>query len=155
MPAPTSSLTAYTRDALHILQRSLALAAAGESVFYRVAAVQLRLLLCDTTRRHNRVENTALAPRLIPHLHLPPLQMDGSADMHAPPLPLPAWLDLPLLAAPHIRLGDFIRRVCDQDGGAHVDPHAHAGLDAIPNHAGCMLCIAEVAAKALASQMPF
>jgi hypothetical protein len=30
MPAPSSSLTAYTRDALHILQRSLALAADGE-----------------------------------------------------------------------------------------------------------------------------
>jgi hypothetical protein len=30
MPAPSSSLTAYTRDALHILQRSLALAVDGE-----------------------------------------------------------------------------------------------------------------------------
>lgn len=110
----------YTRSALRILQRSLELARGAEPDFYRVAAVQLRLLLCDTTRQHERVVETALLPRLFPSMLLPALDDAGRPQSGQAGLPIPAWLEqtVPGLG---ISLRALIRRVCDQDGGAHVD----------------------------------
>jgi len=48
-------LAGYARDAIQILEHSRALYAQGQVYFYRVAAVQLRLLLCDTVRRHGKM----------------------------------------------------------------------------------------------------
>jgi hypothetical protein len=155
MPAPSPALEDYTRDALHILKRSLQLAATGEPAFYRVAALQLRLLLCDTTRRHNRIENTALVPQLFPDLHLPSLQPDGRPDTARPPLALETWLNQPLNipSAHKISLHSLIRRVCDQDGGAHVDPRPHAGLGDVPDHQVWILHIGKLVAEALDERM--
>lgn len=155
MPAHSSTLEAYTRDALHLLQRSVQLAAGGETAFYRVAAMQLRLLLCDTTRRHGRSEPTALAPRLLPELKLPPVLPNGKPDRTRAPLPLNNWLDQPLPDGDPsaISLRTLIRRVCDQDGGAHVDPRPHAGLADIPDPAGWILNIGAAAAEALEAEL--
>lgn len=120
-----AELESYLRDALEILRASLTLARGEQPAFYRVAAAQLRLLLCDTTFRHNRQEEIALLPRLRPTLALPPLTTRGGFDFSAAPIPLAAWLEQPLPDGLTIRL--LIRRVCDQDGGAHVDLHPHAG----------------------------
>lgn len=120
----TAVLRAYLEDSLHILTASLEQVENGAAPFYRVVALQLRLLLCDSSRRHNRLEDSSLAEQLFPDLALPAL-----TPPHAP-LPLAQWLEQP--AAPGLSVRQLIRRVCDQDGGAHVDPHPQAGLPDLP-----------------------
>lgn len=119
----------YARDSLAILRASLRLARTTRPAFYRVAALQLRLLLCDTTRRHGKIVDMALAPRLCLDLQLPQLN-ETRAVTGSPRLSLQAWLAQPLPGFPSITVRELIRRVCDQEGGAHVDPHREAGLPA-------------------------
>ncbi len=123
-------LSGYALGALTILKRSAALYDQGETAFYRVMAVELRLLLCDTTRRHDQLYELSLAPRLWPGLALPPLNPAGMFDRQAAPLPLDAWLAQEIRLAPDYSasLRQIIRQVCEQDGGAHVDRRLNAGL---------------------------
>jgi hypothetical protein len=102
----------------------LELVGAEKPEFYRVAAAQLRLLLCDTTRRHGQVADISLARRLWPDLRLPTL--GAKIETVETDLPLIEWLAQPVPGG--ITLRRLIRLVCDQDGGAHVDPHPDAGL---------------------------
>jgi len=134
----------YLRDSLSILQLSLKLARQDHPEFYRVAAVQLRLMLCDTTRRHQEPVVISLAPRLLPGLALHPLVTPGPVgsgdrvsqvnplqkagdvfNRSAQPLSIEEWLDQSLGA---LTIRQLIRRVCDQDGGAHVDPRPSVSL---------------------------
>jgi hypothetical protein len=117
-------LLAYAQDSLEILRYSLLLVRQGQRPFYRVAAVQLRLLLCDTTRRHNQVIDIAVLPQLIPNLDLPAIGPEGKR------LLLDDWLAQPIPGQP-LSVRQLIRRVCDQDGGAHVDFKPEAGLDSL------------------------
>ncbi len=121
----------YLHDSLSILAASISLARGEQPAFYRVAALQLRLLLCDTTRRHGSIVNISLLPRLRPGLALHPLGEDGF-DRTRRPIPLAEWLEQPLPLPepepPTVR--NLIRRVCEQDGGAHVDPRASVPLPA-------------------------
>lgn len=120
-----SRLRAYAADALRILERSLGLVEAGETAFYRVAALQLRLLLCDSTRLHNQIIDTALLPRVVPGLRLPAFDSHGQAL--GGDLPLDVWLEQELVVgAERMSVRRLIRAVCDQDGGAHVDTHGKA-----------------------------
>ncbi len=122
-------LLAYARDAAGILRETLNVVEAGQPAFYRVAAVQLRLLLCDTTRRHGQIVVTSLAARLWPDLRLGAL----SEALAPPTVPLDDWLAQKLPEGDFTVL-QFIRLVCDQDGGAHVDLRQHAGLpEAFPS----------------------
>jgi len=113
----------YLQGALDILRTSLELGRGRQPVFYRVAAAQLRLLLCDTTRRHDRMEDIALARRVMPELRLLPLvgrQFDASRER----IPLSDWLLQPLPSdreQNQLTIRQLIRQVCDQDGGVHVD----------------------------------
>ncbi len=121
-------LLAYARDSLEILKHSLLLVRQGQSPFYRVAAVQLRLLLCDTTRRHNQVVDIAVLPQILPGLELPAIAPSGKK------LLLSDWLAQPIPGQANqvLTVRQLIRRVCDQDGGAHVDfkpEDGMAGLD--------------------------
>lgn len=120
----------YALDSLKILETSLKLVEQGRPEFYRVAALQLRLLLCDTTRRHNRVVDISLARRIWPDLRLHPLGTGGFFDASLNPISLSGWLAqlLPLDSVQALNLRDLIRRVCDQEGGAHVDLKPEAGL---------------------------
>ncbi len=128
----------YARDALKILATSLELVEQGRTEFYRVAALQLRLLLCDTTRRHNRVVDISLARRLWPGLQLYSLNPQGLFDSSLPPRLLSEWLAqrLPLEGSQSVTLRALIRRVCDQEGGAHVDLKPQAGLRGVPDVPG-------------------
>ncbi len=128
----------YGRDALKILETSLELFEQGRAEFYRVAALQLRLLLCDTTRRHNRVVDISLARRLWPGLQLYALNPNGQFDSTLPPLLLSEWLAQRLLpeSSPAVTLRALIRRVCDQEGGAHIDLKPQAGLQGVPDVSG-------------------
>jgi hypothetical protein len=123
-------LIAYARDALRILEHNLALHRQGCLACYRVIAVELRLLLCDTTRRHGQVVDISLAPRLLPGLRLHPLSAGRQTlfDLQGEPLPLVAWLSQKLSwpGGSQASLRDLIRAVVDQDGGAHVDLRAGA-----------------------------
>lgn len=116
-------LLAYARDAVLILRQALERVENGQVYDYRVAAVQLRLLLCDTTRRHGQMLPTALAGRLWSDLRLP---APAGAQPGAGFL-LEDWLELKLPEG-DFTIRQFIRRVCDQDGGAHVDFRRHARL---------------------------
>lgn len=120
-------LLAYAQDSLEILKHSLHLFRQGRRPFYRVAALQLRLLLCDTTRRHNQVADIAVLPQLIPNLDLPAVDSGGKR------LLLRDWLAQPIPGQPDqaLTVRQLIRRVCDQDGGAHVDFKPEAGLDTL------------------------
>lgn len=90
---PKSSLLEYGLDAVALLRRCIELYDRGETVFYRVMAVELRLLLCDTTRRHDQLFDLSLAPRLAPDLALPALDGDGEFTRAGDPLPLALWLE--------------------------------------------------------------
>lgn len=116
--------TRYLQDTLSILRTSLRLGGEGKPEFYRVAAAQLRLLLCDTTRRHDRIEDISLALRVFPDLAFHPL-VGNEFDRSLVCIPVKNWLAQPLpegenQAAPAIR--EFIRQVCDNEGGVHFDP---------------------------------
>lgn len=121
-------LKSYLFDSLAILRSSLVLSAGEQPAFYRVAALQLRLLLCDTTRRHGQRVDIALVPRVWPDFQLHPLGVAG-IDLSLPPVALSTWLEQYLsISARRITIRQLIRRVCDQDGGAHVDPKLREGL---------------------------
>jgi hypothetical protein len=124
---PPEALLAYAQDSLEILRHSLQLVRQGRRPFYRTAAVQLRLLLCDTTRRHNQIVDIAVLPQLIPDLDLAALGSGGKR------LLLKDWLAQPIPGQPDqaLTVRQLIRRVCDQDGGAHVDFKPEAGLDGL------------------------
>ena len=121
-------LTQYTGDALDILDHSIALFEAGRQSFYRVAAVQLRILLCDSNFRHNKQEDISVIPELIPSLMLHPLDAQGLPLMNLPALDLKNWLNAPSGPDPELSVRQLIRRVCDTDGGVHVDIKPLAGL---------------------------
>jgi len=111
----------YVSDSLLILADSVRHYRQGQRPFYRVAALQLRLLLCDTTRVHNRRVDLALLPRLAPDLRLPRLSGSGQPDAGVL-MELPGWLEQTLPAGVQtLSVRQLIRQVCDQDGGAHVD----------------------------------
>jgi hypothetical protein len=44
---------------------------------------------------------------------------------------------------------ELMRRVCDQDGGAHMDPKARAGLQGVDSAAGWIYKIGAEAQQAL------
>jgi hypothetical protein len=120
-------LLAYARDSIDILNYSLQLCRQGRRPFYRVAALQLRLLLCDTTRRHDQVVDIAVLPQINPDLELPEIAPGVRK------LSLKDWLAQPIPGQPDqaLTVRQLIRRVCDQDGGAHVDFKPEAGLETL------------------------
>ncbi len=115
-------LEGYFWDALRIIEVSLDLIDEGQPQFYRVIAGQLRLLLCDTTRVHDKVKDTSLFSRLYPGIYLQPIGRRHQFDYDAEPIPLTKWLDqkLPIRNSSYT-IRKMIRRVCEQDGGVHVD----------------------------------
>jgi hypothetical protein len=147
------TLYQYAQDALTILKQSIQLYQEGCTVFYRVAALQLRLLLCDTTRRHGKITDIALISQLIPDLTLPPIGPDGKPDHHNPILSIPEWLAQELPTNPPINTRQLIRRVCDQDGGAHVDPKPVAGLSNIDAPETWIIRLGKVVTEALEKRL--
>ncbi|MHC1740343.1 MAG: hypothetical protein AB9897_04450 [Anaerolineaceae bacterium] len=121
-------LAQYTADALTILDHSIALSENGHESFYRVVAVQLRILLCDTNFRHGKTEEIAVIPLLFPRLTLHPIDSLGLPLKHLLSIDLKTWLDLPAGSDSELTTRQLIRRVCDIDGGAHVDIKPLAGL---------------------------
>ena len=121
-----ADLVDYARGSLSLIARSLSEIEKGYPEFYRVIALQLRLLLCDSTRRHNQTVDISLVPQIAPEMKFHPLNSNGEFDQSQPPLPLDEWLaqPLPVKAVSQVTIRALIRQVCDQDGGAHVDRRA-------------------------------
>ena len=67
----------YMRDALSILEHCVRMYEEGHKSFFRVAAAQLRILVCDTTFRHDRQVDIAIVPILLPNLQLPTYTNDA------------------------------------------------------------------------------
>ncbi len=120
-----SLLVTYASEALDILEYCIHLYEQGKHHYYRVAAVQLRLLLCDTAFRHGQHEDISLIPALVPHLCLTPF---SSKDDQKTNRDLQRWLDSSTGLDTDLTIRQLIRRVCDIDGGAHVDTKPLAGL---------------------------
>ncbi len=118
------TLKDYARDALQNLRSNLELYHQGVKPAYRVVAVQLRMLLCDTNRVHDRVVDVSLLPRVASEMRLHPLKQDAKGiifDIDAGTLPLKEWLRQPVPGYEILTLRELIRTVSEQDGGAHVD----------------------------------
>jgi len=121
-----AELADYARGSLNVIARSLSEIEKGYPEFYRVIALQLRLLLCDSTRRHNQTVDISLVPQIAPELKFHPLNSLGEFDLNLPPISLEDWLaqPLPIKSNSPVIIRTLIRQVCDQDGGAHVDQRA-------------------------------
>ena len=120
-----SSLAAYACEALDILENCIQLYEQGKHHYYRVAAVQLRLLLCDTAFRHGQHEDISLIPALVPRLRLTPFSLKDNQNSITD---LQRWLDSSTGLNTDLTIRQLIRRVCDIDGGAHVETKPLAGL---------------------------
>jgi hypothetical protein len=147
---PKDPLSEYFEDSVSLLQSSLRYFHTGEKIFYRVAALQLRLLLCDTVRRHDRMIDISLLPKVHPGFEILPVSSEA-LPLQGKPLTLPIWLNQPISGTgdTQISIRDFIRRVCDQDGGAHADPKPQAGLSAFPHRAEVIMRLAERICEAI------
>jgi hypothetical protein len=112
-------LKAYLRDSLAILVESTRMARGGSPAFYRVVAVELRLLLCDSTRIHNEWVDISLVHQLYPQLKW---QTEEWQEGTSKSVKIPEWLELPAMAddPQHRTIRKLIRQICDLDGGAHV-----------------------------------
>ncbi len=143
-PSKHSMLLIYARDAVSILQQALRHTVEGQACFYRVAAVELRLLLCDTTRRHDQVVSLALVKRLkleISFQSLDPASIDLKLDLED-------WLEQKM-PEEGLTVRQFIRAVCDQDGGAHVDLRQPTRLPEWNTTAARIIQLSEVTLTAL------
>lgn len=113
----------YLKDSLNIIAHSLQLINDGCPYFYRVIALQLRLILCDTTRIHDEFLDTSLIRQVEPRVALHSIASDPNHPEQSQMLTLDDWLseELPGCGSLPISIRKLIRHVCDTDGGAHVD----------------------------------
>lgn len=133
----------YAQDAAMILHEALRQVGLCNFHFYRVAAVQLRLLLCDTARLHNRTIPTALVARLWPDLRLRSLSWENP-DL----LGLDEWLNQKM-PENDFSVRQFIRRVCDRDGGVHVDIRSNLQLPSQTRTIDLIFRVSSIALEAL------
>jgi hypothetical protein len=147
-------LAQYTIDALNILDHSITLYDEGHESFYRVAAAQLRILLCDTNFRHGKNEDIAIVPVLMPEIKLLPIDADGNPQPEKTPLELKTWLDSPSQIDTNLSVRLLIRRICDVDGGAHVDIKPLAGLPAQENTRQWIINLARYLSPILTAALP-
>jgi hypothetical protein len=147
-------LSQYTVDALNILDHSIRLFDEGHESFYRVAAAQLRILLCDTNFRHGKQEDIAIVPVLMPELVLFPVDASGNPQKGADPVNLLTWLDSASQIETGMTIRQLIRRICDVDGGAHVDIKPLAGLPLQGNTHQWIMNIARTLLPILTSALP-
>ena len=143
------SLEQYLLDSLEILRTAIDQYKQGNTPFYRVAALQLRLLLCDTTRRHGKIVDISLLSRILPDLNIPALKSDKSLDQDLHPLTLKNWLEQPIpdTEASTLSIRQFIRSLCDQNGGAHVDPKPNTNQITISNRENLIITIGQTPLK--------
>lgn len=137
------TLELYLKDSLNIITQSLRLIEEGCPFFYRVIALQLRLILCDTTRIHDEFLDTSLIRQIDPLVKLHALGSDLNRQDPLRMLTLDDWLaaELPGSGSPPITIRKMIRQVCDTDGGAHVDRRGSQLL--FPDHRQWIIRIAE------------
>jgi len=133
----------YAQDSVLILHEALQQIDFCHFHFYRVAAVQLRLLLCDTARLHDRTVPTALAARLWPDLRIRPLSRDNPGL-----LGVNEWLGQKMPEY-DFSVRQFIRRVCDQDGGVHVDIRKNTQLPAQKRTVNWIFKVSSIVLEAL------
>ncbi len=150
-PSSPATIETYCREALEILETAINLYRQGKYPFYRVAALQLRMLLCDATRRHGELIDISLLPQWQPDLLLPPLLPDGLPNLSIPRLALSDWLEqpLPAVSGSPLSIRIFIRRICEQDGGAHADPKPQAGLSGYPQREEWVVKLADIVLSSL------
>jgi len=129
-------LVEHAVDSLEIIRKSLQLVAGGTTPFYRVIAVQLRMLLCDSSRRHGKMEDISLLPLWLPGIRLHQLDEYGQVFSNQAGLTISEWLEqkLTINFDKSVTIRQLIRQVCDQDGGAHYDPKIKSRLDQIINY---------------------
>lgn len=155
-------LNKYFNESLQILQANLTAYRQGCKFCYRVLAVQLRILLCDRKRVHNRWMPNALFNRIDPNLRLHPVtrsfQEDGMylVDTDLAPIPLSDWLldPIQLPSRKIVSLGQGIRWVCDRDGGAHVDPEILESDDSVKDQVALEALVVRISEYLLSKLTP-
>lgn len=113
----------YLHQSLELLADSIDQYKKGKTGYYRVAAAQLRLLFCDTTRRHDRIVDISLVRQILPDLRLTSPDTPDQAQDPSLLLNLEDWLEyeVEFLSGEKMTIRSLIREICDRDGGVHVD----------------------------------
>jgi hypothetical protein len=115
-----------------VLADSLVLIHQGKMQFIVVMAGQLRMLLCDTTRNHDKVIDVSLLKRLLPDLRLGALNAYEDFESSAQSMPLRDWLKQTVrLNGTVVTILQLIRQVSDERGGVHADYQKSRGADVI------------------------
>ena len=152
MDARSADLQGYVRDALRLIRGAVEQYHAGVYPSYRLVAAQLRLLLCDTNRVHNRLTDVSLLPRARPRVRLHPLLAGRlELDRQAEKLSLKEWLSQPVPAYPALTLRELIRAVSELDGGAHVDLKPESPLWGFEGRAEAVVKVGEIILEELES----
>ncbi len=119
-------------NALAVLADSLVLIHQGKTQFIQVIAGQLRMLLWDTTRIHNKLVDVSLLKRVMPDLKLGVLNVQGEFDCTAESMPLQEWLNQTVrLKCKEVTILHLIRQVSDERGGVHADFQKSRNADEI------------------------
>lgn len=119
-------------NALAVLADSLVLIHQGKTQFIPVIAGQLRMLLCDTTRIHDRMVDVSLLKRVMPDLNLGMLNANGEFECTAQSMSLQDWLNQTVqLNHKEVTILHLIRQVSDERGGVHADFQKSRNADEI------------------------
>lgn len=138
------SLSDYLNGSLEIVRWNCEAYQRGCRACYRVLAGQLRILLCDHKREHNRWHNNSLVFLLFPEITIARLHEDWPVHPNAHPvfpdqltstdtsrLPLQSWLEQIIVISPtrQMNIRNLIKLISEKDGGAHVDLTGQAWMD--------------------------
>lgn len=146
-------------EAMKILEYSVMLVNLFEiKEFNNVIAGQLRLILCDTTKKDNKVIDNSLIRKIQPNPKLFQVNeltnfSDGIGGFIAgemfnydkPTIPLKTWLNQVILSInlqgkkQDISIKEFIKFSANKSGGAHVDPILKEKAFIVDNHSDRVL----------------
>ncbi|RPJ97276.1 hypothetical protein CW357_01010 [Rummeliibacillus sp. TYF005] len=147
-------------EAMKILEYSIMMVEFFElEEFNNVIAAQLRLILCDTSKRGSKIIDNSLIRKIQPNpqLHqikeLVNLTVDGNSfvpdelfDYEKPRIPLSDWLNQVILSITlqnkkqDITIFDFIKHSANKSGGAHVDASLEEKAFIVDVHSKRVLC---------------
>lgn len=147
-------------EAMKILEYSIMMVELFEiKEFNNVIAGQLRLILCGTSRRGNKIIDNSLIRKMQPNpqlyqvKELVDLTMNGNAfvpdelfDYDKPRIPLSDWLNQIILSITlqdkkqDITIFDFIKHSANKSGGAHVDSSLEEKAFIVDVHSERVLC---------------
>jgi len=148
------------KEAMRILEYSVLLVKFFEiEEFNKVIAGQLRLILCDTSKKGKEIIDNSLIRRIQPNPKL--FQVNELSNLSEgmsgffpgemfnydkPTIPLKVWLEQVILSLnlqgkkQDVTIRDFIKFAANKSGGAHVDPTLKEKAFIVEVHSDKILC---------------